>query len=129
MFVNIAHLTLVPPKRPDRPKKPKKRAPSTPSQGSESNNIVNGGSHLSSDQYLNDLVSQTESELSFMSSETAMIDPPEFHVHDRVAWPSDSGYEKAFIRWIGTLPEDISQDGEVLVGVEFVSTAHFLFLS
>ncbi|KAL8590528.1 hypothetical protein ACOMHN_010964 [Nucella lapillus] len=36
---------------------------------------------------------------------------------DRVMWPSDDGNEFGTVRWIGTLPKDIS--GEITVGVEF----------
>lgn len=118
MFVNIAQLMLVPPKKPLR--RPKKKAPSTPSQ--RSYNMTNG-SQTSGDQYLNDLVSQTESELSFMDDVASAETVPliDLQVNDRVAWPSDKGYEKALVRWIGTLPEDDSLHGEILVGVEFVS--------
>lgn len=76
-----------------------------------------------SDQYTNDLVSQTESELSFFddinSTETAPL--VTIQVGDRVSWPSDHGSEKATVRWIGTLPDEDSLQGEILVGVEFVS--------
>lgn len=122
MFVNIGQITLVPPKRPGR--RPKKRAPSTPSLSSENNFLTNGSQ--TSDQYTNDLVSQTESELSFMDDVTSAETVPlvDLQVNDRVAWPSDLGYEKAFVRWIGTLPEEESLQGEILVGVEFVSISY-----
>lgn len=120
MFVNIGQITLVPPKRPMR--RPKKRAPSTPSLGSVNNIMTNGS--LTSDQYTNDLMSQTESELSFMDDVTSAETVPlvDLQVNDRVAWPSDQGYERAFVRWIGTLPEEEALQGEILVGVEFVSS-------
>lgn len=116
MFVHIGQLTVVPPKRPLR--KPKRKPPSTPSMGS---GRLTNGSHLS-DILTNDLVSQTESELSFtddVSAETAPL--VDFHVNDRVIWPSETGYEAATVKWIGTLPEEETLHGEILVGVEFVS--------
>ena len=118
MFVNIGQITLVPPKRPSR--RPKKRAPSTPSLSSE-NNFLTNGSQLS-DQYTNDLVSRTESELSFMDDVNSAETVPlvDLQVGDRVLWPSDHGDEEASVRWIGTLP-DKELEGEILVGVEFVS--------
>lgn len=71
----------------------------------------------------NDLVSQTESELSFMDDVTSAETVPlvDLQVNDRVVWPSDEGYERAIVRWIGTLPEEEALQGEILVGVEFVS--------
>lgn len=120
MFVNIGQLTVVPPKRPMR--KPKRKPPSTPSMGSGK---LTNGSHLS-DILTNDLVSQTESELSFtddVSAETAPL--VNFHVNDRVIWPSENGYEAATVKWIGTLAEEEALRGEILVGVEFVSLCFY----
>ena len=121
MFVNVGQLTLVPPKRPMR--RQKKRAPSTPSQGSE--NMTNG-SQNSDLLSANDLVSQTESELSFMDDVTSAETVPlvDLQVNDRVVWPSDEGYERAVVKWIGSLPEEEALQGEILVGVEFVSNNH-----
>ena len=121
MFVNVGQLTLVPPKRPMR--RQKKRAPSTPSQGSE--NMTNG-SQNSDLLSANDLVSQTESELSFMDDVTSAETVPlvDLQVNDRVVWPSDEGYERAVVKWIGSLPEEEALQGEILVGVEFVSNYH-----
>lgn len=119
MFVNIGHLTLVPPKRPTR--KQKKHAPSTPSQGSE---LTNG-----SDQLTNDILSQTESDLSFDINSVDTVPLVNLQINDRVVWPAEHGYEAATVRWIGTLPEEESLQGEILVGVEFVSSAHNLPLT
>ena len=74
----------------------------------------------------NDLVSQTESELSFMDDVTSAETVPlvDLQVNDRVVWPSDEGYERAVVKWIGSLPEEEALQGEILVGVEFVSNNH-----
>lgn len=118
MIVHIGHITLVPPKRPFR--RPKKRAPSTPSLSSENNFLTNGSQ--TSDQYTNDLVSRTESELSFTDDMTSADTVPlvDLQLNDRVEWPSDHGPETGTVRWIGCLPDEGLQ-GEILVGVEFVS--------
>lgn len=128
MFVNIGQLTLVPPTRPTR--KPKKKV--TPSSPSQVSGIITNGSHATtnSDQFQTDLVSQTESELSFGTDDITSADTAplvDLQVNDRVIWPSDNGYEKAVVKWIGTIPDDDSLQGEILVGVEFVSIlgAHF----
>lgn len=122
MFVNIGQLNLVPPKRPMR--KPKRKVPSTPSQGSE---LLTNGSHVS-DSLANDLVSRTESELSFTDDMRSADTEPlvDLEVNDRVLWPSDHGMQPATVRWIGTLPEE-ELHGEILVGVEFVSIGDFLW--
>lgn len=65
-----------------------------------------------------DLAISTEDSLDYCPVEEPSIG-------DRVAWLGDEGYEWATVKWTGTLPDDDKvQDGETLVGVEFVSTAY-----
>lgn len=99
LFVNISSLELA---TPCRPKRRAKRSSSEPRQ--HVRDRLTNGSH------------------SVGQPRLRLVRESEVKVGERVVWPSETGYERATVRWIGQLPGDENvESGETLVGVEFVS--------
>ncbi|XP_067942322.1 ubiquitin carboxyl-terminal hydrolase CYLD-like [Watersipora subatra] len=105
VFVNISHIKLIPPQPPKRKMKHQKAERNHTKPLPET---ING-----QDGKLEDLSISMEDDLNIVP----VVNP---QINDRVIWVGEDGYERAIIKWIGTLPDDDKvQEGETLIGVEF----------
>ena len=103
--MNISHIKLIPPQRPER--KVKHQRVEKNHVSVEPPPLTNGRDRTE------DLTVENSLDL------VPVVNPG---INDRVVWIGEDGYERATVKWIGTLPDDGKvQQGETLVGVEFVS--------
>jgi len=105
------NLQLIPPEKPQRRSKSATRSSSGQNSKSKSRSAAVSSTGTESSE-----ISSTE-EYSYLNH------IPDLKILDRVVWPSETGYERATVRWIGTLDTDDENTykGEILIGVEFVS--------
>lgn len=86
--------------------------------------MTNGisGRHSSNSNHSNHS-QQTDSDngVPAADSNIQVVAVTDVQIGDRVIWPSQNGYERATVKWSGVLPTENQEDGEMLVGVEFVS--------
>lgn len=125
--MNISNLKLIPPLRPER-KTRRAHTAHKLTNGNKSSDISRS-SDISS---IEEEVDIGEGEYEYGEGERVELYPVSApQISDRVVWIGETGYERATVKWIGTLPPDDDgnvQDGEVLVGVEFVSDYIYIYI-
>lgn len=120
VFVNISSVKLIPPERPGR----RDRRPGRVQKLLPDEVIVHksrDGQPIQKWETVDFCDTPGEGSLDEGDDsldELSLYPVSEVHIDDRVIWAGEDGYERATVKWVGTLPDG---DGELLAGVEFVS--------